>query len=31
MIKFVNWLLTWWNGNTLGTWVYTKRNGQFVG
>lgn len=31
MFKFLNWLLTWWNGNTLGTWVYTKRNGNFVG
>ena len=31
MFKFLNWLLTWWNGNTLGTWIYTKRNGNFVG
>ena len=31
MFKFLNWLLTWWNGNTLGTWIYTKRQGRFVG
>lgn len=31
MFKFLNWLLTWWNGNTLGTWIYTKRNGRLVG
>ena len=31
MLKFLNWLLTWWNGSTLGTWIYTKRNGRLVG
>ena len=31
MFKFLNWSLTWWNGSTLGTWIYTKRNGTFVG
>jgi NADH:ubiquinone oxidoreductase subunit len=31
MFSFMNWLLTWWNGNTLGTWIYTKRNGRLVG
>jgi len=31
MFSFLNWLLTWWNGNTLGTWIYTKRNGRLVG
>jgi NADH:ubiquinone oxidoreductase subunit len=31
MFKFLNWLLTWWNGSTLGTWIYTKRNGRLVG
>jgi NADH:ubiquinone oxidoreductase subunit len=31
MFKFLNWLLTWWNGSTLGTWVYTERNGRLVG
>jgi NADH:ubiquinone oxidoreductase subunit len=31
MIKFINWLLTWWNGSTIGTTIYTWRNGQFVG
>jgi NADH:ubiquinone oxidoreductase subunit len=23
--------LTWWNGQTWGTWLYTRRKGQFVG
>ena len=31
MFKFINWLLTWWNGSTLGTSIYTWRNGRFVG
>ena len=31
MIKFINWTLTWWNGSTIGTRIYTWRNGQFVG
>ncbi len=24
-------LLTWWNGQTLGTWLHTRRHGQLVG
>ena len=24
MFSFLNWLLTWWNGNTLGTWSKTQ-------
>lgn len=31
MIKFFNWLLTWWNGSTPGTVFYTWRFGKFVG
>jgi len=31
MVKFLNWLLTWWNGSTLGTRIYTWRQGRFVG
>jgi len=31
MFKFINWLLTWWNGSTIGTRIYTWRNGKFVG
>src|SRR6185295_4047999 len=27
----LNWLLTWWNGTTLGTWIHTKLKGVFVG
>lgn len=27
----LNWLFTWWNGTTLGTWIHTKMNGVFVG
>jgi len=30
-MKLLNWLLTWWNGSTIGTWIYTKRHGHFVG
>jgi NADH:ubiquinone oxidoreductase subunit len=31
MLKFLNWLVTWWNGHTIGTWIYTKRHGRLVG
>jgi len=31
MLKFLNWLLTWWNGYTIGTWLFTKRHGCLVG
>ena len=24
-------LFTWWNGYTVGTWLFTRRSGQFVG
>lgn len=28
--RLLRWF-TWWNGQTLGTWLYTKRFGQEVG
>ena len=31
MLSFLNRLVTWWNGSTIGTQIYTKRNGQKVG
>jgi len=31
MKRFLLWMFTWWNGSTLGTWVYTRRKGEFVG
>jgi NADH:ubiquinone oxidoreductase subunit len=31
MLKFLNWLVTWWNGHTIGTWIFTKRHGRLVG
>jgi NADH:ubiquinone oxidoreductase subunit len=31
ILKLLNQLLTWWNGQTFGTWVYTMRVGQEVG
>ncbi len=24
-------IFTWWNGQTIGTWLFTRRSGQFVG
>ncbi|HIP23091.1 MAG TPA: NADH:ubiquinone oxidoreductase subunit NDUFA12 [Rhodobacteraceae bacterium] len=30
-MKFILSLLTWWNGQTLGTRIFTWRHGQFVG
>lgn len=31
MLSFLNRLVTWWNGSTIGTQIYTMRNGQKVG
>ena len=31
MLSFLNRLVTWWNGSTIGTQLYTMRNGQKVG
>jgi len=31
ILNLLNQLLTWWNGQTFGTWVYTMRRGQEVG
>jgi NADH:ubiquinone oxidoreductase subunit len=31
ILNLLNQLLTWWNGQTFGTWVYTMRKGQEVG
>ena len=31
MLKFINQLLTWWNGQTWGTRVFTARYGELVG
>lgn len=31
MFGFLNWLLTWWNGTTVGTWWTTRLHGVFVG
>lgn len=31
MLSFLNRLVTWWNGQTLGTQLYTWRKGQKVG
>jgi len=30
-MSFVNRIFTWWNGQTIGTMLYTRRNGQRVG
>ena len=30
-MKFIIQILTWWNDQSLGTRIYTWRNGQFVG
>lgn len=29
--KLLRHSLTWWNGQTIGTWLHTKRFGHFVG
>jgi NADH:ubiquinone oxidoreductase subunit len=31
MLSFLNRLVTWWNGSTVGTQLYTWRKGQKVG
>lgn len=31
MLSFLKTLFTWWNGQTLGTWLYTYRYGESVG
>lgn len=31
MKDFLLLLLTWWKGQTLGTWWHTRQNGEFVG
>lgn len=31
MLSFLKRLVTWWNGSTIGTQIYTMRNGQKVG
>ena len=30
-MKFLLSLLTWWNSQTIGTWLFTRRHGQKVG
>lgn len=30
-MKFILQILTWWNSQSLGTQIYTWRNGEFVG
>ena len=30
-MEFLKQLFTWWNGTTIGTRIYTARNGKFVG
>lgn len=29
--SFFKTTLTWWNSQTIGTWLYTKRKGHYVG
>lgn len=31
MLRFLNFLLTWWNGQTIGTWLFTVQRGREVG
>ena len=31
MKQFMYFLFTWWKGQTLGTWLHTRLNGEFVG
>jgi NADH:ubiquinone oxidoreductase subunit len=31
VIDFLKQFFTWWNGRTLGLWLYTWRKGEFVG
>ena len=31
MLSFLNRLVTWWNGQTIGTQIFTARNGTRVG
>lgn len=31
MKQFLLLFFTWWKGNTFGTWLHTRRHGEFVG
>lgn len=30
-LKWLFWIFTWWNSQTLNTWIYTRLYGKFVG